>query len=68
MLLKNVVNILFIKLFIVLQELLGLYNFPNGNMIVSTCAGLQTKKSSKEPLAPIREKLRRQIIFLGAAE
>ncbi len=31
-------------------------------------AGLQTKKSSKEPLAPIREKLRRQIIFLGAAE
>ncbi len=25
------------------------------------------KKSSKEPLAPIREKLRRQIIFLGAA-
>ncbi len=30
--------------------------------------GLQTKKSSKEPLAPIREKLRRQIIFLGAAE
>ncbi len=31
-------------------------------------SGLQTKKSSKEPLAPIREKLRRQIIFLGAAE
>ncbi len=25
--------------------------------------GLQTKKSSKEPLAPIRKKLRRQIIF-----
>ncbi len=28
--------------------------------------GLQTKKSSKEPLTPIRKKLRRQIIFLGA--
>ncbi len=26
-------------------------------------SGLQTKKLSKEPLAPIREKLRRQIIF-----
>ncbi len=30
--------------------------------------GLQTKKLSKEPLAPIRKKLRRQIIFLGATE
>ncbi len=26
------------------------------------------KKSSKEPLAPIRKKLKRQIIFLGATE
>ena len=31
-------------------------------------AGLQTKKSGKEPLAPIRKKLRSQIIFLGATE
>ncbi len=30
--------------------------------------GSRQKKSSKEPLAPIREKLRRQIIFLVAAE
>ncbi len=30
--------------------------------------GSRQKKSSKEPMAPIREKRRRQIIFLGAAE
>ncbi len=30
--------------------------------------GSRQKKSSKEPLAPIREKFRWQIIFLGAAE
>ncbi len=38
------------------------------DVLYQNTAGLQTKKSSKEPLAPIREKLRRQIIFLGAAE
>ncbi len=62
----NIIIILHKTIYEINSTLLLWTHFKPPSSVCNT--GLQTKKASKEPLAPIRKKLRRQIIFLGATE